>query len=100
MRPITQQLSHDMTLLHLKEPCYRTDRLTGVFAVPLTAATAAAAPAYRAILPHFCHPVPPPTSGIGGSASGALFDNAEAEALVAAAGEELFPKTPKDCNVE
>jgi len=41
MRPITQQLSHDMTLLHLKEPCYRTDRLTGVFAVPLTAATAA-----------------------------------------------------------
>ena len=41
MRPITQQLSHDMTLLHLKEQRYRTDRLTGLFAVPLSAETAA-----------------------------------------------------------
>ena len=41
MRPITQNLSHDMTLLHLKEQRYRTDRLTGLFAVPLAASTAA-----------------------------------------------------------
>lgn len=37
MRPISQQLSHDMTLLHLSEQRYRTDRLTGLFAVPITA---------------------------------------------------------------
>jgi len=41
MRPITRNLSHDMTLLHLKEQRYRTDRLTGLFAVPLAADTAA-----------------------------------------------------------
>ena len=41
MRPISQNLPHDMTLLHLPEQRYRTDRLTGVFAVPLNAETAA-----------------------------------------------------------
>ncbi len=41
MRPIAKPLSHDMTLLHLSEQSYRTDRLTGLFAVPITAATAA-----------------------------------------------------------
>ena len=41
MRPIPKQLSHDMTLLHLTEQHYRTDRLTGLFAVPITADTAA-----------------------------------------------------------
>lgn len=41
MRPIPQPLPHDMTLLHLSEQSYRTDRLTGLFAVPITAGTAA-----------------------------------------------------------
>ncbi len=47
MRPTPKTLPHDMTLLHLNEHSYRTDRLTGVFAVPLAADTAAA----YAILP-------------------------------------------------
>ena len=41
MRPVTQQLPYDMTLLHLPEHRYRTDRLTALFAVPLTADRAA-----------------------------------------------------------
>lgn len=41
MQPISHRLSHDMTLLHLSEQNYRTDRLTGLFAVPITADTAA-----------------------------------------------------------
>ena len=36
-----QKLPHDMTLLHLNEQHYRTDRLTGLFAVPISADTAA-----------------------------------------------------------
>ena len=37
MRPNPISLSHDMTLLHLTDQRFRTDRLTGVFAVPLMA---------------------------------------------------------------
>ncbi len=41
MQPSPVTLSHHMTLLRLAEGSFRTDRLTGVFAVPLTAQTAA-----------------------------------------------------------
>lgn len=41
MQPIPQKLGHEMTLLRLPEHHYRTDRLTAVMAVPLTADTAA-----------------------------------------------------------
>lgn len=41
MRPITKALPYDMTLLHLPEHRYRTDRLTALFAVPITADHAA-----------------------------------------------------------
>ena len=39
--PYPIQLPHKMTLLHLSEQAYRTDRLTGVFALPLQQETAA-----------------------------------------------------------
>ena len=41
MRPIPQTLNHQMSLLHLSEQNFRTDRLTGVFALPLRQETAA-----------------------------------------------------------
>lgn len=40
MQPIPQNLGHEMTLLRLPEHHYRTDRLTGVFAIPISADTA------------------------------------------------------------
>lgn len=40
MQPIPQKLNHAMSLLRLPEHHYRTDRLTGVFAVPISAKTA------------------------------------------------------------
>jgi len=48
MQPIPQKLGHEMTLLCLPEHHYRTDRLTGVLAVPIAADTAAE----YAILPY------------------------------------------------
>lgn len=39
--PYPMELPHKMTLLHLSEQSFRTDRLTGVFAVPLHRETAA-----------------------------------------------------------
>ena len=39
--PYPMELPHNMTLLHLSEQSFRTDRLTGVFAVPLHRETAA-----------------------------------------------------------
>ncbi|MBR5524842.1 MAG: insulinase family protein [Clostridia bacterium] len=41
MRPYPIPLSHQMQLLHLSDRQFRTDRLTGVFAVPLKKETAA-----------------------------------------------------------
>lgn len=41
MHPSPVTLSHHMTLLQMAQGDFRTDRLTGVFAVPLTADTAA-----------------------------------------------------------
>ena len=46
--PQSMTLSHNMSLLHLTEQSYRTDRLTGVFALPLRQETAA----QYAILPN------------------------------------------------
>lgn len=41
MKPYPMELPHNMTLLHLSEQSFRTDRLTGVFALPLRQETAA-----------------------------------------------------------
>lgn len=41
MKPNPIALPHNMTLLHLSEQSFRTDRLTGVFALPLQKETAA-----------------------------------------------------------
>ena len=41
MKPCPIELPHKMTLLHLSEQSFRTDRLTGVFALPLRQETAA-----------------------------------------------------------
>ena len=41
MKPYPIALPHNMTLLHLSEQSFRTDRLTGVFALPLQQETAA-----------------------------------------------------------
>lgn len=41
MKPNPMALPHKMTLLHLSEQSFRTDRLTGVFALPLRKETAA-----------------------------------------------------------
>lgn len=41
MKPYPIALPHKMTLLHLSEQSFRTDRLTGVFALPLRQETAA-----------------------------------------------------------
>ncbi len=58
MRPIPQKLANDMTLLHLSEQTFRTDRLTGVFAVPLTAETAAGYAILPGLLTRSCAAYP------------------------------------------
>ena len=58
MRPVPQTLNHDMSLLHLSEQRFRTDRLTGVFAVPLTAETAAGYAILPGLLTRSCAAYP------------------------------------------
>lgn len=58
MGPIPQKLNHHMTLLHLSEKEFRTDRLTGVFAVPLQADTAAAYAILPGLLTRSCAAYP------------------------------------------
>jgi len=58
MGPTPRKLNHDMTLLHLSEQTFRTDRLTGVFAVPLTADTAAGYAILPGLLTRSCAAYP------------------------------------------
>lgn len=58
MRPVPQTLNHNMSLLHLSEQSFRTDRLTGVFAVPLTADTAAGYAILPGLLTRSCAAYP------------------------------------------
>ncbi|MBQ4332355.1 MAG: insulinase family protein [Clostridia bacterium] len=58
MRPNPISLSHDMTLLHLTEQRFRTDRLTGVFAVPLQKDTAAGYAILPGLLTRSCEDYP------------------------------------------
>ena len=58
MRPVPQTLNHQMSLLHLSEQTFRTDRLTGVFAVPLTADTAAGYAILPGLLTRSCAAYP------------------------------------------
>lgn len=58
MRPVPQTLNHQMSLLHLSEQNFRTDRLTGVFAVPLTADTAAGYAILPGLLTRSCAAYP------------------------------------------
>ena len=58
MKPNPIALPHKMTLLHLSEPTFRTDRLTGVFAVPLTADTAAGYAILPGLLTRSCAAYP------------------------------------------
>ena len=58
MRPVSQSLNHDMSLLRLSEQKFRTDRLTGVFAVPLTADTAAGYAILPGLLTRSCAAYP------------------------------------------
>lgn len=58
MRPVPQPLNHQMSLLHLSEQNFRTDRLTGVFAVPLTADTAAGYAILPGLLTRSCAAYP------------------------------------------
>ena len=58
MRPVPQTLNHQMSLLHLSEQSFRTDRLTGVFAVPLTADTAAGYAILPGLLTRSCAAYP------------------------------------------
>ena len=58
MRPIPQQMGHDMTLLRLPEHHYRTDRLTGVLAVPISAETAAEYAVLPSLLTRSCAAYP------------------------------------------
>ena len=62
MRPIPQTLNHAMTLLRLPEHHYRTDRLTGVFAVPIAAETAAEYAILPGILTRSCAAYPTVTA--------------------------------------
>ena len=48
MKPYPIELPHKMTLLHLSEQNFRTDRLTGVFALPLRQEIGACPPAMAA----------------------------------------------------
>ena len=58
MRPVPQTLNHHMSLLHLSEQNFRTDRLTGVFAVPLQADTAAGYAILPGLLTRSCAAYP------------------------------------------
>ena len=58
MRPVPQNIHYDMSLLHLSEQTFRTDRLTGVFAVPLTADTAAGYAILPGLLTRSCAAYP------------------------------------------
>lgn len=58
MRPRPIPLPNDMTLLHLPHGRYRTDRLTGVFAVPLRADTAAGYALLPGLLTRGCRRYP------------------------------------------
>lgn len=60
MHPIP--LSHDMTLLHLPHARYHTDRLTGVFAVPLQEDTAAGYALLPGLLTRSCARYPTMTA--------------------------------------
>ncbi len=62
MRPEPISLSHDMKLLHLSDRLFRTDRLTGVFAVPLTKETAAAYAILPGLLTRSCKDYPTVTA--------------------------------------
>lgn len=52
------ELPHNMTLLHLSEQSFRTDRLTGVFAVPLHRETAAEYAILPSLLTRSCAAYP------------------------------------------
>ena len=56
--PHPMQLPHNMTLLHLSEQSFRTDRLTGVFALPLRQETAAEYAMLPALLTRGCAAYP------------------------------------------
>ena len=58
MQPQSLSLSHDMTLLHLADQHFRTDRLTGVFAVPLHKETAAGYALLPGLLTRSCADYP------------------------------------------
>ncbi|MBQ8683894.1 MAG: insulinase family protein [Clostridia bacterium] len=58
MRPQTFSLPYDLTLLHLPHQRYRTDRLTGVFAVPLRKETAAGYAILPGLLTRGCRQYP------------------------------------------
>ena len=56
--PYPMELPHKMTLLHLSEQSFRTDRLTGVFAVPLHRETAAEYAILPSLLTRSCGKYP------------------------------------------
>ena len=56
--PHSIELPHNMTLLHLSEQSFRTDRLTGVFAVPLHRETAAEYAILPSLLTRSCAKYP------------------------------------------
>ena len=56
--PYPMELPHNMTLLHLSEQSFRTDRLTGVFAVPLHRETAAEYAILPSLLTRSCGKYP------------------------------------------
>ena len=56
--PYPMELPHNMTLLHLSEQSFRTDRLTGVFAVPLHRDTAAEYAILPSLLTRSCGKYP------------------------------------------
>ncbi len=58
MRPQPLTLQHGLTLLHLPHQHYRTDRLTGVFAVPLREDTAAGYAILPGLLTRGCRQYP------------------------------------------
>ena len=58
MRPYPTELPHKMTLLHLSEQSFRTDRLTGVFALPLQQDTAAEYAILPSLLTRSCAAYP------------------------------------------
>ncbi len=58
MRPQSLSLPHDMTLLSMSQQNYRTDRITGIFAVPLRAHTAADYAILPGLLTRSCRRLP------------------------------------------